>query len=568
MNRFFTITLQSLLLVALTFMVAAGQEEEIEEKYSIWIGSSYTDFTDYSKKIGEYRNGDDEFLPEFDVDYLSRGENHIFFLNGKYRDQNNIVADMASKIGDGFSADFKYRSMYKQAGQDMLANLETREAGGGKIMTHEILDPDASYYVHRKEIESGLNIRLSKKNNVRLIAAHRTVLQTGDEQRLASNHCFSCHITSSTATIDKITHQIMAGLQAEIGKSTVGYQFGYRIFESEAPVNYASFDRARHPINGQKGAEFGSRLSYNGVSLPVGEYPNTEKLSHKLSFKGNAGNSSYGSSIGFSKATNRNNELASNAFSGSAFYATSLAKLTRLIAKFSLAKLDVDDIFVDLPSYREGRPGTPQDFDFTRKSSLNRVDLRGSVEVISRLNEKITASFTAGMQSIDRDYYPAENADATTTIFGQAKVRYRKGLRYSTSFKYRFESTSNPFTSARGIFEARGRDLLNPVDGTAFVHYWQREDLRYQDITTAPTQAHILDLTSNWRPNNKVNLNFGFKAKYDKNADLDSLDINHFSMQPSLALNVNVDQNWAMSFGGSYGYNKMRGPVAIALFDG
>ncbi len=568
MKRIFTITLQSLLLVALTITVAAGQENEIEEKYSVWIGSSYTDFTDYTKKIGEFRNGNDEYLTEFSIDYLSRGINHIFSINGEYRDKENLFADVSSKIGDGFSADFKYRSMYKQAGQDLLANLETREAGGGKILTHEILDPDADYFVHRKEVESNFNLRLSKKNNIRLIAAHRTVLQTGTEQHLASNHCFSCHITSSTATIDKITHQIMAGLQADIGKNTVGYQFGYRIFESEAPVNFANFDDARHPVFGTKGAEFSSRLNYEDVALPVGEYPNTEKLSHKLTFKGDAGKSSYGSSVSISKATNKNNDLSSTAFSGSAFYTTSLANLTRLIAKFSVAKLDVDDTFVDLALYRDGRSGTPKDFDFTRYSSLNRVDLRGSVEIISRLNKKLTASFSTGLRSIDREYYPAEDADATTTLFGQAKIKYRKGLRYSTSVKYRFESTSNPFTSAKGLFEARGRSVLNPVDGTAFVYYWQREDLRYQNITTAPTQAHIFDLTSNWRPNNKINLNFGFKAKYDKNDDLDSLDINHFSMQPSLALNVNIDQKWTVSAGGSYAFKKSRGPVTIALFDG
>lgn len=475
---------------------------------------------------------------------------------------------MSSKIGDGFSAGFKYRSMYKQAGQDLLTNLETREAAGGKILTHEILDPGAEYYVHRKEIESNFNIRLSKKNNVRLIAAHRTVLQTGSEQHLANSHCFSCHITSSTATIDKITHQIMAGLRADIGKSTVGYQFDYRIFESEAPVNFANYDVAKHPVNGGSAAEFGSRLIYDGVALPVSEYPNTEKLSHKLTYEGSAGNSRYGSSISLSKATNKNNSLSSTAFSGSAFYTTSLAKLTRLIAKFSVAKLDVDDVFIDLPLYRDGRPGEPKNFDFTRYSSLNRVDLRGSVEIISRLNRKMTASFTAGLRSIDREHYPADNSDATTTFFGQAKIKYRKGLRYSTSVKYRFESTSNPFTSARGLFEERGRDLLNPVDGTAFVYYWQREALRYQDITTVPTQAHILDLTSSWRPNNKVNMNFGFKAKYDKNDDLDSLDVSHFSMQPSLALNINIDQKWTVSLGGSYAFKKSRGPVAIALFDG
>ncbi|MCP4706479.1 MAG: hypothetical protein GY865_17920, partial [candidate division Zixibacteria bacterium] len=448
MKRFLTITLQSLLLVALTFMVAAGQEEAIEEKYSVWIGSSYTDYTDYTKKIGEFRNGDDEFLPEFGIDYLSRGANHIFSLNGKYRDENNIVADMSSKIGDGFSADFSYRSLNKQAGQDMLANLETREAGGGKILTHDILDPDAIYSTHRKEIESGFNLRLSKKNNIRLIAAHRTVLQTGSEQHLANSHCFSCHITSSTATIDKITHQIMAGLQADMGKNTVGYKFDYRIFESEAPVNIAYYDEAKHPVNGGSGAEFSSRLLFDGTNMPAGAYPNTEKLSHKFSFKGDAGNSSYGSSIGFSKATNKNNNLSSSSINGSAFYATTLARLTRLFAKFSVAKLDIDDVDIDFPLYRDGRPGTPKDFDITRYSSLNRVDLRGSVEIISRLNKKTTVSLSAGLRLIDREYYPAEDADATTTLFGQAKVRFRKGMKHSASLKYRFESTSNPFTSA------------------------------------------------------------------------------------------------------------------------
>ncbi len=360
----------------------------------------------------------------------------------------------------------------------------------------------------------------------------------------------------------------MAGLQADIGKSRVGYQFDYRIFESEAPLTYANYDEAMHPINGSSGAEFSSRLLFDGVAMAAGEYANTEKLSHKVTFKGNAGNSSYGSSIGYSKATNKNNDLSSSAISGSAFYATSLAKLTHLIAKFSVAKLDVDDFYVDLPLFRDGQSGTPQDFDFTRYSSLNRVDLRGSVEIISRLNKKLTASLIAGLRSIDREYYPAEDADATTTLFGQAKIRFRKGLRHSASIKYRFESISNPFTSAKGLFEARGRDILNPVDGTPNIYYWQREAIRYQNITTAPTQAHILDLTSTWRPNNKVNLNFGFKAKYDKNGDLDSLDVSHFSMQPSLAVNVNLDQKWAVSLGGSYGYNKSRGPVAIALFDG
>jgi len=568
MNRFFLISFQALLLVALTFTVAAGQDEANVEKYSVWLGASYTDFTDYTKKVAEYRTVDDDFLPEFEFNYLSQRPNSLFLVNGKYIDEKRHFAELSSKNGDAFSLDFKYNSLYKQAGQDNLANLETREAGGGKIITHEIMDPGADYGVQRKDIRTDLNVRLSRKNNIRLIAAHRTTLQTGTEQHLSSNHCFSCHITSNTAMVDKITHEIMAGLQADFGRSTVGYQFSYRYFNSEAPNVMAHYDAAVHPVNGGSGAEFSSRMIYDNTNLPSGVYPKTEKLSHKVSLRGEAGKGTYGSSFSVSKATNKHTDVAGKSFSGAAFYSTPLKPTMRLIAKFSVAKLDVDDYFVDLPTFREGRPGTPKSFDFTRQSSLNRVDIRGSAEIVSRLNPTTTASILVGLNSIDREYYPSENADPTSTLYGQLKVRYRKGMNYSASFKYRYESTSNPFTSARGLFEARGIDILHPVDGTPNVYYWQRAELRYQAITTAPTSEHIFDITSNWRPNNKVNMNVGIKADFAKNGDLDSLDVKHSSIQPSLALNFNPDLKWTISAGGSYTMMKSTGPIAIPLFDG
>ena len=37
-----------------------------------------------------------------------------------------------------------------------------------------------------------------------------------------------------------------------------------------------------------------------------------------------------------------------------------------------------------------------------------------------------------------------------------------------------------------------------------------------------------------WRPNMKMSMNLGLKFKYDKNGDLDSLDVNHMSFQPNV----------------------------------
>jgi len=182
-----------LFLVFLSGAIAFGQGET-EDIYTIWVGGHYTDFTDYNKKVGEYMYSKEEILPEFKIDYLSRGKGYVFSLNGYYYDRRNIFGTVTTRHGDRFAADFKFKSTIHHEGQDLLQNLETREAGGGKILTHEILDPGADYNSHRREIEGHVKALISKKNNIKMMVSHRTVLQSGTEQALSNNHCLSCHI--------------------------------------------------------------------------------------------------------------------------------------------------------------------------------------------------------------------------------------------------------------------------------------------------------------------------------------------------------------------------------------
>jgi len=568
MRKSTTCIILSLLLI-LSVSLAFGQQGETEKKYSIWFGGHYTDFSDYSKKVGEYNIGDNEFMPEFKFNYYSRGNGQVFSLNGHFYDEKNANADLTTIVGDRFNIGVRYRSFVHQRGQDLLANLETREAGGGKILTHEILDPGADYYVHRKEIQSDMSILISRKHNIKLIAAHRTVLRTGTEQKIASNHCFSCHVTSHSATIDKITHQIIAGLQGDIGSNTVGYDFGYRSFESKAAGVGAYYDQAVHPVFGTSGAEFSSRLNYSDELLPFGTYPKTEKMSHKFRLKGDMVKGKYAGSLLYSETENKHTDLSSHAWVGAFNYAMPLSPRSRVIARFTGKKLRADDPFIDLPTFREGRSGPKVDFDFTRMSSLDRSDILGTLEFVSKLNQKMKVSVLVGYNHIDRYDYPEPDGLKTKRLIGQAKLNYRKGLRYSSSVKYRFEKTTDPFVSGRGLFESRGRDVLEQLAvGFPFIFYFQREELRYQAITTEPTQEHIFEWSSNWRPDNKVNLTIGLKGKYDKNGDLDSLDVNHFSLQPNMAVNLTPNPKWVMSAGGSYSYFKSRGPVTVALFDG
>lgn len=559
----------------LSFALVTAQENEATEQYSLWIGAHYTDFTDFQKKVGEYNLGNEDFLPELKGFYKFRSGNYLLTIDGHYFDKNNIDARYSQRWTDRIKGDIYYGSLVRQEEQDLLANLEAREwtgtAPGGKILTHELLDEGADYKTHRQEFGGNAEVLLSRKHNVRMVAAHRSILTTGSEQKIANSHCFSCHVTSQSADVDKRTDAFEVGVQADAGKMTLGYKFGYRHFMSNVYDPMAYYDAAKHPVNGGSGEEFSSRLVFSDSTVPFGTYPESRKFSHKVRAKGKLGKGDFAGSVGYSTVENIRTEIGSTAWSGLLQYAMMLDKKTRAVARVTGVRYKTDDPFVDLPTFRAGRPGPQYSFDFIRYSTLDRNDITGSVEILSRLNRKVTLSGLLGYNVIKRFDYPIPdgNDQQTGKFFGQAKANYRKGLKFSANAKYRFEKISDPFTSARGLFEAPGRGVIGPIPETfTFTFYWQREALRYQDITTFPTDVHEFDVNTTMRPDNKFSVNAGIKFEYDKNGSLDSLDVNHLSYQPNLSLNLTPDPKWSLAAGYTFGHYKSRGPISVALFDG
>ncbi|MBD3403489.1 hypothetical protein GF420_11380 [candidate division GN15 bacterium] len=579
-------TLLSVIALALLFTVGpslSAQDGDLTQKTSLWIGGHYTTFSDYTKKVGEYKIGLDEFMPEFKVNYLGVGTDNIFRLDGHFYDRYNIdgVADVT--IADQFSFNVQYRSLIHQLGQDRLEYMSTREyfhntgSYGGKILTHEVLDPQADYNVHRQEILSEMSVLLSQKRNVRFYAAHRTILTDGHVQSIAGTHCFSCHVTSRTAEVQNNTHELEAGLQADINPDvTVGYEFDYRFFEPQAPDQVARFDVAKHPVHGGAGAEFSSRQVFDDTSVVVNRIPKSEKVGNKVRVKGNLGEKTrFATSLGYNRVENKYTEIYSGTWHGAVNLSTILSPRSRLVIKATgLRTKGTDDYRIDLPVYREGRPGPASSrpsFDYTRLSTLDRADARASAEFIHRLNPRMILAFLGGYERIDRYNYPADEDYVTSRLIGQGKLRYRQGLRFSGWARYRFEKTSDPFVAERGLFEARGREALGRdlTDMPApWTFYYEREALHYQPITTSPTDAHEVELRGYFNPNPKVSLNLGLLFHYDKNGDLDSLDVKRTKFTPTLGLNLTPNPKWVLSTGYTMNHVTSRGPITVALFDG
>ncbi len=563
----------SLMLLLASPGVFAQQEDQAVLNYSLWMGAHYTGFQDYGKLIGQYMRVDDEALPEFKFNMNARKNDGYLTFDGHFFDQNNIFAKLSGKKGNRVDLKLQYLSLIHQDGQDLLANLEAREwlgtKPGGKMVTHDLTDLGADYSTDRHEIRSSLKVLLSEKNKVRFSVDHRSILEKGNEQMLNNSHCFSCHIESKEWDVDKQTHQVQAGLEAEIKNFEVGYFFGFRKFESKISDPTAMWDVAKHPVLGTKGAEFGSRMIYDGVELTHGLYPDIQKMSHTGKIRGKLGKGRLAGSLGYSNTENDVSNLSTNALTGALSYAVPVSKKSRLVAKVNALRLEADDVIMDLPTWREGRPdNNPVDFDYKRYSSVGRIQAKGTLEYITRVNPKTTLSFLGGYKSSERMDYPNPTDVYTTkTYIGQGKVRYRKGLKFSGSLKYRYERTKDPLRSDRGLLEASGREVLD-FSTPSFAFYYQREALRYLNVTTLPTDYHEVDLKTTIRPDTDWSISAGIKTTYDKNGDLDTLDVKHYAFRPNVNLTVTPGEGVTLNGGYTYTYAMSRGPVAVPIFDG
>ena len=560
--------------------------EEIDmTAFSVYVGGHYTDFNDYAKKIGEYNLITDDPYPELGLTLKRFKSGQAYFFDGHYYDKYNHNADLKVNLSDRFKFKADYQGMVHNEGQNLLEFMETREylpttgANGGKILTHELLDPGADYYENRYEVNTEAELLISRKGNIKLIAAHRSLIEHGKEQKLSTDHCYSCHVTSESAMIEQAMHEFETGFEAEAAGIDFGYLFAYRTFSSDAEETLADYDVAMHPGAGVGPDsvyyyEFGSRQLFSDTSLTIGTYPDTKKMSHKVRAGGDLGSGKIVGSITYATTENQDiafigDNLKTNSFGASVNYAVLLNPKTRLIAKAKMTRVESSDPYIDLPIFRDGRSGPNIDFDYIRYSSLDRRTFDFSAEIINRLTKRLTLSFLGGMDyNLHNDYPDLASETKTHKMIGQLKVKYRQGLDFTLQGKYRYEKTDEPFTNYRGLFEAEGREALQVTLPGPVAFYYQREDLKHQNITTEPTDYHEIEVKARFTPEPKWGMNASFKVISDKNTDLDSLDVKHLSVQPGLGLTYMPDMRWALAAGYNYNYYKSRGPVTVALFDG
>jgi len=540
------------------------QDEPSFSSWSLWLGGHYTGFDDYYKKVGEFDRGKEGALPEVFLDYSSYQGKKSLWFSGHYYDSKRMSLELSGRSKEVLSGKVSYSSFYRQREKDLLSNLMVREAtnqsasppGGGKMVTFEDLTPHADFGYTRHQIKSDFEVKVPGKAKLKLIAAQRSILEKGEDQKIVSMHCSSCHMVSKSVDVDRRTHSMSVGFEVNPGDVLLSYMVSFRSFESEAPLPVAFYDTAEHPVNG---TDLPDRVIFSGEEVPFARLSQNQRLAHTVKVSTQMGKSKILGSFTNSQAKNISEGLEVKSNGGTLKYVVNPSLKTKFIARASFNRIENDTVGVDNPAWRGG---DPEQFDFIRYSNLTRTDAKGSAEFIYQPQRKYQLSFSAGYQQTKRDDYPEPGADEKTNkLKFSIGGKYRPTYKFTGRLKFFMESIKDP-APYNLIFEEAGKSYPSPF------YYYQREELRYGQVTNQPTMVNGVELNLNLRPSAKTSLSASLRASLRTNGDLDTLDLEQTQLQPTLSLIFTPDPKWNLLGNLSYVYNKSNGLAAVAMMDG
>lgn len=298
------------------------------------------------------------------------------------------------------------------------------------------------------------------------------------------------------------------------------------------------------PSNGNTinyGEEFGSRLIFDDVTLPYKMDPNKEKRGHHLGAKVELPvQSTLQGAYTYTDKKNTYTGLKGTFDSWVASWVAEPSQKTRLKARFHTYTTKVDDAFVDLPLYRDGRGGGGQDFDWTRISAANRQVWQLDLDAGYRLSKGGYLKLLYRHKQIDRDamiqsqtYYVNDNGTnvaipampyANKTTMNKFKLLGSKRVsRQSHVVAYvDYTTYDDPFMNPTAICEQGMNGTDYNLAGNSSVWYFQR--LREGNATRLPSSSLSGLLRGSHQSSSRTSLFAFFTGATEKNDKLNSYE--------------------------------------------
>ncbi|RLE18600.1 MAG: hypothetical protein DRJ14_03260 [Acidobacteria bacterium] len=477
--------------------------------------------------------------------------------------------------GNWFTSTTTYNKFLHKLGHDSLSNMSWREAAdqAGTIPAHKELTsvdytPGEEFYKTYEDFRQVFDIKLNTSIPSDIQVGFRAQARNGYHQMMQLSHCDTCHVQTKGAKLDENAYDVWAKVHAKVNKFDVSYKYTYSKFNNGADQTSFYIDRPRHPANGGAIDEFASRTLYGGEVLPTGFNNDNKKSTHEVHVEGTVGDKDrIVAGASYSDLTNYFTDLDLTTSTGSFRWSHKCRTNLVMDAFLSYYTMDNDDIFIDIPAWRDGRPGGGQPLSWTRYSAYNRDVSYVKLRAIYKMDGNNRFTFSYRYKQTDRDNTVVNIEDGSTdTTSSLFKVRWdgRYGdLR--TNLMASFESIDHPFENALGINEDPANAYV-PFPGNGLIYYLQRQVIG--EASNMPSQDMNVRGNLSYRFSDKASFNMYASFRNGENNELNTYTMNLTGRTAGTSLFYVLDDKTVLTIGYDYSFNKQEAVFSVPVMDG
>ena len=463
------------------------------------------------------------------------------------------------------------------------------------------------YYIRRTEAKFKTVFSIPNLENVKLFFAGRNESRNGYEHKTVMvGKCTVCHVRGLRKDIDERTRDVSGGINMTLGPVYLSYSHMYRTFETDGTTPSTNFDNllGLWNISQKKYKIFQPRLNPDtyGTVAEVQRTPESEK--HMDTVKMRLDLPYYTTlSATFVDSNIKNNdgykdsdpEIDQTTF-GTRLTTHLLKRKLTLTAKFRYINIDSDDVFVDLngdayngvdpngnpitdptKAYFNAATGQPVEFDFVRKSAIDRDQYEFSFDLVYRfMKNRYKIRLGYEYKDIDRDNYEVYPDEKETELnkfkFG---FDFKPFNKFSGRFKFAYSDIDNPFgqPEAGCIPPTDLYDLttaMKPLPVASYggmPAYTKIYELRTYNGSASPSEVYDYSLNLNFIPTDKFNLSLIGKYS-DKDNDEGNTDWDGNDYMVGFDSTLFLTKNLVFTFGYNYAKYEEDSKLSVALYGG
>jgi len=577
-----------ILLVAAVFICAlslgsafAGDKKS-EKTYRLKVGAGfYSTSTDDSKtNVAEY--DDTGGSPTGLFGYTGSFGKNFIDLNAKYTtsDDNagNLDLDISRVVR--FKVDYSrfiHRTRHDPLFQDILKGKmivnpifsSDNELEGAQVWKYTDQQPGKNYQIYRQLTRMNAKVTVPSFPALTFHAGWRNEIRHGWRQgTLMTGKCTPCHIVGYGNRIDQNTDDLSVGATLKVGIMTVDYTYTDREFNNEASTQRIHYDPVVVPGNPGRQAVFANRLNLVNVDDTRNLIPDSDKKTHVIKLHADlpGETTAYGSYVNSTMEDDYNDLDVDQQTYNLRLTKDFMKRRLTVSGRLRYINIDSDDANVVVnehfapfdPAYHAS-----DNFDFVRKSAIDREEFTGNLDAAFRLNRCTTIRAGYEYDNIDRDNFAVTRSGDTETTTNTLKlaVNGRPSMKWKYRVAYTYKNIDDPFTNVGGKCETV-RDL--GVGTTAYYKVFGSQ-YRYQDASNQPESSHEIKLSTTYMPKTNMSINGLFQYQKQDN-DHSNWDLDRYMAGVNLWFMPMKKLSFSMGY--NYQYEKDSTGICTDLFAG